>query len=832
MKAITLTDIERLRHDLHEELTDLFQEDHTSKLNWLIEQVQKPDEFDNRELFLIHQFILISATLHYAMHDINTLDPKDFRRLVENGNKILQVLKIQSHHKRYEVLCSEFFESIKKIHIALRQPWHAVRYQDLLTRMKTPVSNADRSISEKIDQAKMALDMQEPLVGLQLIHSIEENGLPEASARDLFMLKLNCLLLSGQPFVAERLLLGKSSQEFVKSEIGAWYVACVNALIDSDIVNILNHLSRTDIPEVRWLEAKLWLHAINKPVAIQQLPKAETIRKKFISASKTIKDAKDLYRAVQIVEECSSLTNLNLEAYLQSVSSYMDEIATLQTRDQLLVLVGLWRNMIDAECHAFADTLLNRYQSLCLQLSSGKTRDCLMLFKEFNRIESAPVVRSNIPFRKRERLYSISKLTAKSSMMVASKKMKQYLGGSRHVKMAGVQEKLVVEIYKTLSQLKGGLMKIGQLLSMAYIHDDAMRIHLSQLQTWSHNTSGKTFSEAIRENFATEPEKLFSDWCETPFAQGSIGQVHRATTLDGTHVAVKIKYDHIDEAVRSDLKLLQIIRPLLSVFMPSMDTKLILMELEELILNELDYGREQLNQMRYYEQFRNVEEVVVPRVHKELCNHRVLTSDFIEGMNYQQFKISASQSEKEKAALGIIKISARAFVEYQMFNADPHPGNFIFLPGGRVAMIDFGFVKYFEPEFVLNYMKLYKSVHDQNLVENKNAWTNLGFVKDEKNFDFERHFQDFSKLASVLFRKEGFTFDENYLVLSHASHSTDHPNLPYMQVPKDAVSLSRVVWGLTQVICELDVHLNIYEELSEQMQMAYNRLEVDLRSAS
>ena len=253
------------------------------------------------------------------------------------------------------------------------------------------------------------------------------------------------------------------------------------------------------------------------------------------------------------------------------------------------------------------------------------------------------------------------------------------------------------DVADTLGTMKGVLMKIGQLAS--YVDDGiappARRI-LGRLQDSVPPMSPELAAGVIEAELGATPERIFKEWDPLPIAAASIGQVHRAITADGQAVAVKVQYPGIAETIAADLGNVALIRSLLKMAVPSQDVTALIEELRERISEELDYVREAENQRRFAAHFDGHPTARVPKIIDELSTARVLTSELAAGVRFGEM-LHWSQEEKDLAAETIYRFTFRSLYELRAFNGDPHPGNYLFEPGGQVTFLDFGLVKYFTP---------------------------------------------------------------------------------------------------------------------------------------
>ena len=266
------------------------------------------------------------------------------------------------------------------------------------------------------------------------------------------------------------------------------------------------------------------------------------------------------------------------------------------------------------------------------------------------------------------------------------------------------------DVADTLGTMKGVLMKIGQLAS--YVDDGlappARRV-LGRLQDSVPPMSPELAAGVIVAELGDAPEVVFSEWDPLPIAAASIGQVHRAITRDGRAVAVKVQYPGIAETIAADLGNVGLLRSLLRMAVPSQDVTELIDELRERVGEELDYLREADNQRQFAAYFDGHPTITVPKIVDELSTARVITSELATGARFAEM-LGWSQPEKDLAAETIYRFTFRSLYELHAFNGDPHPGNYLFEPGGQVTFLDFGLVKHFTPSELDPLMNMIKTL--------------------------------------------------------------------------------------------------------------------------
>src|SRR4029077_13689007 len=218
-------------------------------------------------------------------------------------------------------------------------------------------------------------------------------------------------------------------------------------------------------------------------------------------------------------------------------------------------------------------------------------------------------------------------------------------------------------------------------------HREEFQRELAKLRDAAPTVSFKQMRRVIEDDLEEPISEVFSSFDEEPIAAASIGQVYRATLKDGREVAVKVQYPGVAAAVRADLQNLDMIMRVLKRMTPGMDAKAIATEIRERIGEELDYELEAQNQRTLARIFRGHPFIVVPDVITSLSRERVLVSEFVRGVGFEELK-TRSQSERDRIGEIVFRFFLGCLYRHRQFSGDPHPGNFLLLGDGRVAFLD------------------------------------------------------------------------------------------------------------------------------------------------
>ncbi len=350
-----------------------------------------------------------------------------------------------------------------------------------------------------------------------------------------------------------------------------------------------------------------------------------------------------------------------------------------------------------------------------------------------------------------------------------------YLGGKLLDRLRGDESRAESEIGRhvanakrivaTMSELRGPMMKVGQLLST---HSEALPGQygeiLRSLQSSAPPMSYATISEVIETDLGGKPEELFAEFSRQAVAAASLGQVHKATLKDGTKVAVKVQYPGADASVQGDVKNLKfgasLVKNLLAdvVGNQRLDLTPIAEEIAEHLSQETDYCREAYNAKLLAKLFKDDDQVVIPRVHDAYSGLRVVTYDWMEGEDLG----SALKGDAEKRHRVVHQLN-RAFW-FQMhrgglIHADPHPGNYRVLDDGRLALLDFGCVKIFEDDFLREFFEMVRARLEDDPERLRRCMSALGLMDDPNDAN---ELQDMTMISNyfslALLKDEEFDF--------------------------------------------------------------------------
>ncbi|MGZ6144092.1 MAG: ABC1 kinase family protein, partial [Myxococcales bacterium] len=310
-------------------------------------------------------------------------------------------------------------------------------------------------------------------------------------------------------------------------------------------------------------------------------------------------------------------------------------------------------------------------------------------------------------------------------------------------------------------------------------------------------------TEVVRAELGKAPGELFVTFDPEPMAAASLGQVHAATLQDGTEVVMKVQYPGVDKALESDLKNAgALVQGFAMTGSKALDGRPYYEELRASLLRELDYEQEAAQLEKYRAAAARYPELVIPSVIPDLSRKRVITLTRLRGRQLLEV-MEAHEPEAERFRVARLLLFAiwGPFYAARLVHADPHPGNFLVMPDGRLGVLDFGATKLLSDRF----SGVYRTFVEENAAGR--AHPDVGPMLKKAGFlfqmdDEEDGFALCQKLADVVQRpiqQEIFDFAADGLVSDVRRVFRAEPTLAMrIKPPAEAVLFYRSVAGLAQ----------------------------------
>jgi predicted unusual protein kinase regulating ubiquinone biosynthesis (AarF/ABC1/UbiB family) len=311
------------------------------------------------------------------------------------------------------------------------------------------------------------------------------------------------------------------------------------------------------------------------------------------------------------------------------------------------------------------------------------------------------------------------------------------VAGQRLFGLEGDQSRQAAELAAALGGLKGPLMKVAQLLSTIpeALPPEYAR-ELSQLQSQAPPMGPGFVRRRMQAELGPDWRAHFLSFDESAAASASLGQVHRATALDGTPLAAKLQYPEMQSAVEADLNQLKIVFALHARMDPGIETSQILTEIAARLREELDYDLEARHTRLYAHIFSGCDMIRVPEVHDTLSTRRLLTMTWLDGTRLLEHKHDPIEV-RNVIARAMFRAWWYPFSHFGVIHGDPHLGNYTVrsdsgTPVG-INLLDYGCIRTFPVSFVGGVIDLYKGLlenDEERIAHAYDTWGFKGLTKD------------------------------------------------------------------------------------------------------
>lgn len=377
-----------------------------------------------------------------------------------------------------------------------------------------------------------------------------------------------------------------------------------------------------------------------------------------------------------------------------------------------------------------------------------------------------------------------------------------------------VRVEQVKKLTKTLNELKGSALKVGQLISMEAIDffpKEVVEI-LSELQNNVTPLPHDEIIKVIENDYKSLGVKIHIP--DRPFAAASIGQVYK-TKYKNLDIILKVQYPGIEESIDSDISLLsKLIKSVLLVFDKSFPVDIILDEIRTLLYYEVDYENELKNNQKYLQLVENTPElnIIVPRPILELSTPKILAQEFIHGITIREWiKLNPSTENKLDLAKQFINLFCHEFFQWKFIQSDPNLGNFLITNEHKLVTLDFGACIEYDDQFVDNYKQLIRSLtKDRNSIIQESIKFNI--LDSRESDETQGLFVEMMEYSIMpLIRNQEFDF-------SNTEYSDNLRKLvlnfmkkcQYPPAPRNLLFLNRKLGGLFQTLRLLEVKINLY----------------------
>jgi len=367
-------------------------------------------------------------------------------------------------------------------------------------------------------------------------------------------------------------------------------------------------------------------------------------------------------------------------------------------------------------------------------------------------------------------------------------------------------------LYQFFGQLRGPMVKIAQLVAMIPdLLPPEYTEKLLKLQSQAPPMNKLFVRRRMRQELGLNWQDSFLSFDETAVSAASLGQVHKATHLNGQELACKLQYPDMAAIVGADLEQLKLFFSLYQKWNPGLDHSNIFQEIKDHLLEELDYQKEAKNLSLFKTFFSQDSAVQIPSVHSALSTSKLLTMDWRSG---RSLKNLSEKEDLNRIAKNLFHAWYTPFYKAGILHGDPHMGNYQVDKQGTIILYDFGCVRVFEPSFITSSILLYRALMTKNKEMECEAYKEWGFENLNQEIIDALHLWS-SYLYGPLLEDRVRPIEESYSSLKGqkiakevARRLQSHGGV---KPPKTFVFMDRAAIGLGSVFMHLKAHLNWHQ---------------------
>lgn len=400
------------------------------------------------------------------------------------------------------------------------------------------------------------------------------------------------------------------------------------------------------------------------------------------------------------------------------------------------------------------------------------------------------------------------------------------IAGTRLFGLEGRNASNAEALARALGGLKGPLMKVAQLVAtIPDVVPPEYAAELQKLQSEAPPMGAAFVKRRMQAELGAGWRERFGEFDLKPAAAASLGQVHRAVSLDGAPLACKLQYPDMESAVEADIAQLEILSGLHRRMGAVIDTSEIAKEISARVREELDYRREAKHVALYRRMLAGTPEVRVPEVVPELSTRRLLTMSWLDGdkiLNHRQ----AEQEIRNRLSTAMFRAWWRPFSHHGVIHGDPHLGNYtVFREGdepGGINLLDYGCIRIFPPSFVGGVVDLYRGLlegEEARVVHAYEVWGFKGLTRELidilniwARFIYGPLLEDRTRRIA-----EGVSPAEYGRKQAFQVHSALKARGP-VTVPREFVFMDRAAIGLGGVFLHLDAELNFHRLFEQEIE--------------
>lgn len=350
------------------------------------------------------------------------------------------------------------------------------------------------------------------------------------------------------------------------------------------------------------------------------------------------------------------------------------------------------------------------------------------------------------------RTMSLAKLSINAGAQIAGQSLSSLLKdqNEKQIAWSNLLKQQAQNFTKEIGELKGSLMKAGQMLSMYGEHFFPPEVNqfLKTLHQDAIPVDWSVMEKIILKELGTEKRQLLEIETEA-IACASLGQVHKAKVIStGETIALKIQYPDVDKAIESDLKSIRSFINLLKLIPKEINLDPLFLEIQEMLVQETDYTLEAKNTALFSKRLENDSRYIVPKVLPDFSNKKILATSFEHGLRIDDPVIqSLSIDRRNKLASNFLDLYFQELFVWKVMQTDPHFGNYRIRinPDGndQLILFDFGATRSYSDDFLTAYHSMIQASLLNDRQQLYLSAKKLKFIHDDDSGELLKSFEEF-----------------------------------------------------------------------------------------
>lgn len=422
---------------------------------------------------------------------------------------------------------------------------------------------------------------------------------------------------------------------------------------------------------------------------------------------------------------------------------------------------------------------------------------------------------SKVPSGRISRLLHLGELASKVAGNVALHGARQLASGNRpQLKDLLLTPANIERVGLQLAQMRGAAMKMGQLMSMdtGDILPPELTALLVHLRDNAQTMPIKQLKQVLVDEWGEDWESRFMIFNLAPFAAASIGQVHKATTIEGRLVAVKVQYPGIKRSINSDIDNVATLLNLSGLLPSHLDIKPLLSEAKAQLHDEADYRKELEYMQAYRACLKDEDSFVIPEPDLSLCTEHMLAMDFVEGQPIETL-VDVPQAQRNASMTHLIRLLLRELFEFHLVQSDPNFANYLYQPdSGNIVLLDFGAVRRFPEPLANSYLAMLRAALASDREATEKAARAIGLIGPDASGPHVEKVLDilFTAIEPIVYDGEyDFAASDLALRVHNLSLELQDTKHQWHTPPADVLFAHRKVGGLFLLASRVKAKINV-----------------------